>query len=407
MGMRWVVIPEPSRRVIEQLVTEHEAEGGQAFDPDHLPEGEPVSGATALDAEPTVVRSFPEADREQPRPTAAVEGRLRIRPDASPPSQPPHDLARGGGEEEPHGSGLEDSVPAEPPRATGEARPAATEWPRKDAGPTAPAEGGAGSRQGPPQHVVAAPAPPDIVMPNGDDGVAGEAPRRRATWPWLAAVVVVLAGAAITVRILGWPPGAGSVRQPTPRENLPRPTALEPRAESLPTAATVSDAARRGPGEPGVEPGDTSAVTSQEIPSELPTPMAPAAEPAVGDTGTEVAPRGVRGITWSHETGSTEVEIRLGSKLSPKDVSVSQFEQPPRILIRIPDVSEPFSPLLIPVGSPELAQVRSWLHVERRPPELHVVLDLAGDRASLTEVRREAHAIVLVIGGGVPGGGPS
>jgi len=162
----------------------------------------------------------------------------------------------------------------------------------------------------------------------------------------------------------------------------------------------VNDAARRGPGEPGVEPGDASAVTAQEIPSELPTPMG-------SDTGTEVALRGVRGITWSHEAGSTEVEIRLGSKLSPKDVSVSQFEQPPRILVRIPDVSEPFSPLLIPVGSPELAQVRSWLHVERRPPELHVVLDLAGDRASLTEVRREAHAIVLVIGGRVPRGGPS
>ena len=62
MGMRWVVLPEASRRVIEQLVSEHEAEGGRPFNPDRLPEGglapEDGRAPAAQDDQPTVVQSI-------------------------------------------------------------------------------------------------------------------------------------------------------------------------------------------------------------------------------------------------------------------------------------------------------------------------------------------------------------
>ena len=186
---------------------------------------------------------------------------------------------------------------------------------------------------------------------------------------------------------------------PTVSSQPPRGSSAVP----IPTSGAVPADGGGGELEEPTEPPDTPQSGPAAVPRESTREPVSAAGPS-GESGepvvrpSDMLSEAVTGIVWSRGRGTTVVEIKLGPGLPPDAVVVSAMGDPPRVLVRIPGVAEPFTQLLIPVGSPELLTIRSWLHGELRPPELHVVIDLAGDRVKLLEVRRGAHSVVLALG---------
>ncbi len=421
MGMRWVVLPEASRRVIEQLVEEHQADGGRAFDPDHLPEGDlptdDMEGFAPLEDQPTVVRSLPDlavdgqvaatAPDDGAEPCVAPEADAQgwsLAPRASGLDQAedlalerfPPDDARSGTSAD-HGAGLYSGATGasstEPPLLPSQAVVEGS------AGPELPGPGPVADRSRAAESVA---TELEIVMPDEDDLSGEYAPRRRSVrpvlWAVVAALVVTAAVVALLLRASRSETSSESLAVPSvpasqDRVNVPEPTSAptigeEDLVEPTGTAGIFQ-------GEPAAEP--TAA------PSRTP-PAPPEADASSGEAGEAVGglpngpSRAVIGITWRRRGEETVVELQLGAGLAPDTAIVSAMSHPARVLVRFPGVVEPFSQLLIPVSSPELTQIRSWLHSELRPPELHVVLDLAREGVALLEVRRERSSVVLVLG---------
>ncbi len=406
MGMRWVVLPEASRRVIEQLVTEHEAEGGRPFNPDLLPEGglAPEDGwaPAAQDDQPTVVHSI----------SAPAEVLLPRSPDGSAVEQ------RGGGvsdDEVLDRHGVSPEAVAADPRAAGmpprpaQVAPDGTEERGLSEADQALGQPGFGPRYAEgasspdlADELASAFAEPEIVMPDESDLRAGEPPVRRTAWPWLLMAVAALAIVVAAVVLLSRPSSTGTTADMLAPKVSPQP----PRGSSaipIPTSGAVPADGGGGELEEPTELPDTPQSGPAAAPRESTLEPVSAAGPSEESWELSVRPsdrlsEAVAGIVWSRDRGATVVEIKLGPGLAPDSAVVSAMSDPPRVLVRIPRVTEPFSQLLIPVGTPELLGIRSWLHGELRPPELHVVIDLAGDRVKLLEVRRGAHSVVLALG---------
>jgi hypothetical protein len=435
MGMRWMVLPEPSRQVIEQLVAEHQADGGHAFDPDRLPEGDlapgDVEGFAALHDQPTVVRFLPDTEDD---------GRVVISdPGAAPSTEMSHDApelmpaiqvasadtmghaaSRGHDPEVDRAgtppedgamldSGLADALSDGIPPDASEGTLTATDG-AKPAGDGSTVdrpvpyleEPGFGSISDLDEEAGSVPSEPMIVMPDEDDLQSAVVPVRRTAGPVILSAIAVLVVAVAAAVLLsqrtpnGTPPVVSAVPTVPPAQvsaPVPDPTPAQPLADAVLREPTMLPATP--PDEPVaatsvVLPQTTSGASEADAPSRSDR-EAPAGPPSG-------ASRAVAGISWSRRGSATVVEIQLESGVAASSAIVSTMSDPPRVLVRFPRVAEPFSQLLIPVASPELAQIRSWLHSELRPPELHIVLDLAGDRVSLLEVRREEHTIVLVLG---------
>jgi hypothetical protein len=75
---------------------------------------------------------------------------------------------------------------------------------------------------------------------------------------------------------------------------------------------------------------------------------------------------------------------------SYKRISVGS---PPREVIQIRGIQRPFAPLRIPVGTPEVKQIRVGYHEKPGGNELHVVIDLAGSRVKAARVEPDGQRL--------------
>jgi hypothetical protein len=407
MGMRWVVLPEASRRVIEQLVQEHEAEGGRPFDPDRLPEGglAPEDGWASVvqDDQPTVVQSI-----------SAPAAVLLPRGSNVAAVEQPGDEVRVDEVDDRHGVSPE-AATADPRSAGMPPRPAQVAPDGTEERGLSKADQVLGQPGVELRHTEAASSPdlagelasafaePEIVVPYESDLRVGEPPVGRTAWPWWLMAVAVLAAVVAAVVVLSTRSTTGTTAGVLAPKVSPQPPRESSTIPTIPISPAVPVDGGRGELEEPTEPPERPQSGPAVVPRESTPEPVSAAGPS-GESGEPVVrppdrlSEAVAGIVWSRGQGETVVEIKLGSGLAPDSAVVSAMSDPPRVLVRIPRVTEPFSELMIPVGTPELLAIRSWLHGELRPPELHVVIDLAGDRVKLLEVRRGAHSVVLTLG---------
>ncbi len=120
---------------------------------------------------------------------------------------------------------------------------------------------------------------------------------------------------------------------------------------------------------PTAEPTPTATATAPEA---TPTAVSPSSSPA------RTRPRAT-GLAWTVDEGATVVRLTTDRTLDSSAVgSFRMNDDPgPRQLLVIRGVGASDLPVRQTVDSPHLAGIRTWLHDDRSPPELHVVLDLA------------------------------
>jgi len=117
------------------------------------------------------------------------------------------------------------------------------------------------------------------------------------------------------------------------------------------------------------DPADVAA--DQEIPSDAATEPAPAPPAQTAST--------VESVNWRAENGRTRVLIRADGVLHDGTVDAIRLDEPPRVLVRIRDITQPFAPHRFEVASSEVSAIRVGYHPELRPAALYVVLDLTSD----------------------------
>lgn len=125
------------------------------------------------------------------------------------------------------------------------------------------------------------------------------------------------------------------------------------------------------------EPDDAEPVPRQQ--ASLAEATAPAQEspPFLAPAGT------VTGVSWQATDTGTEVIIRGDGALAAGRVRVNVLSGPPRVLVRLADVSSARSGEQRAVGTSEVERIRFGYHGELSPPELYVVLDLTSAAVAL------------------------
>jgi hypothetical protein len=167
------------------------------------------------------------------------------------------------------------------------------------------------------------------------------------------------------------------VTQAAPVQSAATPAKAPAPAPTLPPAPTpapVAEAAKAAPvatPAPGPKPG---ARPQGEKPAPLPAVRE--------DTGP--AATGVEKITFEKAFGGTDIILWGNGAIRARGYVRSRIEgNPPRELIRISGIKRPAPAARLAVGTPEVLQVRTGLHAG---DELHIVLDLAGPKVTVTGV---------------------
>jgi molecular chaperone DnaK len=168
----------------------------------------------------------------------------------------------------------------------------------------------------------------------------------------------------------------------TPVETPARPPAPIPKAAPAPAASVPVAAAKPAPAAAVAAPAPTTATLP---PSSKTGPQGekPAPLPAVReDTGP--AATGVDKITFEKAFGGTDIILWGNGAIRSRTYVRSRIEgNPPRELIRLSGIKRPAPAARLAVGTPEVLQVRTGLHAG---DELHVVLDLAGPKVTVTGI---------------------
>ena len=358
MGLRFLELSLGSKELIYRIVDHHIQQGGTPFDvTQHPPDLVPVPPPAAA-----------------PAPLAA----------AAPPWVPVLEEKLGGFEPSPYEPSRDDWMKTREPLPA-EPLPGLT----------------AGAPE--PEAVLAPLDDPPVAAPLFASTLASEpAPRSRRALPWvLLAVLVALAAGAWLFRdtLLGLAGlgGGGEVAQAPPPVARRRPGRL--RTPALPAASPASTPASAPPldtaGAPAgpetevspVRPATPAPVAQPTPAGPKPGPRPPAEKPAPvpaipEDTGPPAT--GVEKITFEKAFGGTDVILWGNGAIHSGSYVRSRIDgNPPRELIRISGIKRPAPAARLVVGTPEVLQVRTGLHAGN---ELHVVLDLAGPKVTVTRV---------------------
>ena len=84
----------------------------------------------------------------------------------------------------------------------------------------------------------------------------------------------------------------------------------------------------------------------------------------------------VTNIDVERGQSGTVIRIRANGSLEDGVLSMETLSSPPRVLVRVRGITNKYRPYTIEAMTPEVSQVRSGLHEERRPSELWIVIDL-------------------------------
>jgi hypothetical protein len=161
------------------------------------------------------------------------------------------------------------------------------------------------------------------------------------------------------------------------------------RASGLDIGDVVPDA--------GAEPeapdaGEAAAAGDEEDPFG-PVTM-PDGAPAPGAPGT------ISEITWSAEGRSTVFLIWTGGTIDQSAVRDFRLDGGnPRHVIRLLGIDQPYSRREATVGTRQVRRLRTGLHTDREPPELHLVFDLNAG-AEVAEIQAHGNRVRIVVTGG-------
>ena len=97
---------------------------------------------------------------------------------------------------------------------------------------------------------------------------------------------------------------------------------------------------------------------------------------------------------------SGAVELETEGDLSIAGVDPLRLDSPPRLLVRVRGVAEPYAISDVPVDSPRVAAVRTGYHQGIDPPELHIVVDLASTAVELAGVDVDPDRVRVHLTGG-------
>ena len=423
MGLRFLELTAGSRELIFRVVERRVKQGEPTFDLEDAPAG---AGARPGEdgAEPAAAAA--EGELARPRWTAppALEGTdpgggTAVAAGAAAGHAAAAAVAAGGPAEEAVGVG---TGPAEPPAepepwevaTPWSATPASPRWVATDP-PAAAQELPEGSPDRDPEAATASPAPappPDLAA------AAPRGPRRIGRGPAVALLLVVLGGAAAYVaqdRWLGADPVAEAGEAGPGSQVLLLPEELDPPAGGRgPDPAAVPPAGERAgggagdgaPPDPGGGagaggPAGRAALASGARPAAAdlaPAAASPAPALAAAQAGPtavleEPSPpagpgaRRIRDITWADRDGRTDFLIWGDGALDPR--AVRHFTiggERPRLVLRIPGVDQPFARGRVEVGGGLVERIRTGLHGDRGPSELHVVFDLTGSSVRLAGI---------------------
>ena len=94
----------------------------------------------------------------------------------------------------------------------------------------------------------------------------------------------------------------------------------------------------------------------------------------------------------------TTVVVRGNGMIDERAVKIQRLDDPDRIWLRIFNIETFYKPNEIPVGSPEVLQVRVGYHPEENPPALYVVIDLTDPSVVLKDSEVAGDSIRLSVG---------
>jgi len=210
-----------------------------------------------------------------------------------------------------------------------------------------------------------------------------EPPSRRPRWPLAlgALFVIAVGGGFLWPHVRDWlasrddaPPQESSAvesvqvaeeAQRTVGEELPAGPVEVPQSSD-----DVVDDVRAGDGAETVvvEIDEPEAAVEAVVERVEPEPT-----PAMVQLGSAEA---VTAIEVERVQSGTVIRIRANGSLEDGVLSMETLSAPPRVLIRVRGITNSYRPYTINAMTPEVAQIRSGLHEERRPSELWIVVDL-------------------------------
>jgi len=111
------------------------------------------------------------------------------------------------------------------------------------------------------------------------------------------------------------------------------------------------------------------------------------------------SPTAVIGLHWeSDASGAVAITITTNADLSAGSYRSYTVPSPPRIVVVIRGISQPLQPATYQVGGRFLDRIRSGLHAERSPPELHLVFDVTDDNVKVLELGHSGPDLRVVVG---------
>jgi hypothetical protein len=103
-------------------------------------------------------------------------------------------------------------------------------------------------------------------------------------------------------------------------------------------------------------------------------------------------------ISWTRSAAGLELVLKGNGAFEPGAFTYLKFNGgDPRLLIRLMGITQPYAKNRIQVGTPEAGQIRIGYHQDKRPPELHVVVDLASMSIRVVSVETRGPDIVALL----------
>ncbi|MCG6964077.1 MAG: PilZ domain-containing protein [Acidobacteria bacterium] len=356
-GLRFLHLDERSTTLIDHMVAQRKREGKQLFDlarptPAEPPAAEDTTSAANRDS------SGPEGDPWEAKPVTAPDPR----PDAQVTGQDVFSPAA-------------DAAPipqSEQPAAELSAGLLSRELADRETPPQASTSQAA---------IDYAPARPD------------EEPARGHSWLLQPATLVgVLAAAVLAIWVF-------SILRADHRNpaQLVAPPATTVSSPPPATPTQVAAAAVAASPSHALETPASQISTPLLTPTAAPLPATPAARPTAAIAPTATASRVVN-ISWRRTGLTTEVIIEANGRLVPARVRHFTMEDPPRYVLRLLGIREPYEPFELAVDTPQVARIRVGFHEEKTPPELHIVLDLVGTDQRVPQLHLGARSATVTVG---------
>jgi len=95
--------------------------------------------------------------------------------------------------------------------------------------------------------------------------------------------------------------------------------------------------------------------------------------------------------------GATLVRLVADGSMESVAYSIAQLDSPPRILLQLADLDYGLSDYTLTVDSEHVVTIRSWVHDETFPSELHVVLDLSGAEVQVVSHEKDDDELRFIL----------